>query len=278
MSLAALVVALAAAQVPPARSRPRDPWVFRSVLDEKPRMVTFALNDEMWVAYDATTCALYKAWKGGVHCDGAVYTTVHGPQPTSEGTSYTDGTDGTDGSGGSGGPGGTGGAAWEVFVGDKLVDSKPRWKGYVFHDGRCTMNFELELPDGRRVGVLETPEFARPEDLFQDEEIESWVLKRGAPGLLRSFLVSEIPDDVKIALRVRTDGATSKLCELEERATTEEKGGATRAYTHVVLNAGKRMNNLILFFAPMAAAKPGDAAKPADAAKPGQPAKDGDKK
>jgi hypothetical protein len=237
--LASFALALAGMQVPPAPLRPRDPWVFRSVLDEKPRMVTFALSDEMWVAYDAATCTLYKAWRGGVHFDGAVYTTVHGPQPTSTGEAYTEGVDGVD---------------WEVFVGDKLVDAKPRWKGYVFHDGRCTMSYEVELPGGRRVGVLETPEFARPEDLFGDEEIDSWVLKRGEPGLLRSFFVSEIPDDVKITLRVRTDGSANKLVELEERATSEEKSGRTRSFTHVVLNAGKRMNNLILFFAPLAGA------------------------
>src|SRR5689334_23362275 len=71
--------------------RPRDPWVFRSVLDERARMVTVALSNDMWIAYDASDCGLYKAWKGGVHFDGAVYTTVHGPQPTSEGTAYVTG-------------------------------------------------------------------------------------------------------------------------------------------------------------------------------------------
>ncbi len=41
--------------------RPRDPWVFRSVLDNKPRMITAALHDDMYVAYSAQTCQLYKA-------------------------------------------------------------------------------------------------------------------------------------------------------------------------------------------------------------------------
>ena len=68
--------------------RPRDIWVFRSVLDKRARMVTMALSDDLWVAYDATNCGLYKAWKGGVKFDGAVYTTSHGPQPTSEGAAY----------------------------------------------------------------------------------------------------------------------------------------------------------------------------------------------
>src|SRR5687767_475682 len=68
--------------------RPRDPWVFRSVLDNKPRMITVALHDNLYVSYDAQACQLYKAWKGGVVFDGAVYTTHHGPQPSSKGYAY----------------------------------------------------------------------------------------------------------------------------------------------------------------------------------------------
>ncbi|MFN7120139.1 MAG: cytochrome C, partial [Saprospiraceae bacterium] len=62
--------------------RPHDPWVFRSVLDSIPRMLTVALNDNLWAAYSAQTGALYKTWKGTVNFDGAVYTTAHGPQPS----------------------------------------------------------------------------------------------------------------------------------------------------------------------------------------------------
>ncbi len=236
-----LFLALLATQIPPVPKRARDPWVFRSVLDQRPRMVTFALSDEMWAAYDATTCTLYKAWKGGVHFDGAVYTTVHGPQPTSEGVAYTHGVDGS---------------AWEIFVNDKLVVSQPRWKGYVFHDGRCTMNYEFTLPDGRVIGMLETPEFATPDDLFDADTRDGWALRSGEPGLMRSFLASELPPDVKVDLKVRTDGVVGKFCELEERATSETPKDAassseTRSYTYVVFNAAKRANNFILFFRPM---------------------------
>ena len=55
-----------------AYERAHDPWVFRSVLDSIPRILTVALNDNLWVAYSAQTGALYKAWKGGVNFDGAV--------------------------------------------------------------------------------------------------------------------------------------------------------------------------------------------------------------
>ena len=65
------------------QNRPMEPWVFRSVLDKKPRMLTLAMNKDLFIAYDTKRGSLYKAWKGDVDLDGAVYTTYHGPQPTS---------------------------------------------------------------------------------------------------------------------------------------------------------------------------------------------------
>lgn len=249
MAFLPLVFVLGSLQGLPTPQRARDPWVFRSVLDQKPRMVTFALNDAMWVAYDATTCTLYKAWKGGVHFDGAVYTTVHGPQPTSQGTTYTRGVDGP---------------AWEVFVDEKKVEARERWIGYVFHDGRCTMNYEIALPDGRRIDLLETPEFVRAEDLFDEAQRGNWSLESGQPGLLRSFLASALPADVKITLKVSTDGMVGKFCEFEERAEVVETktaagGVESHAFMRLALTAAKRDNNLVLFFPAIVDAKATDA-------------------
>ena len=57
---------------PSEESHPREVWVFRSVLDEMPRMVTAALDEKLWVAYDTQTGLLYRAWSGDVLFDGAV--------------------------------------------------------------------------------------------------------------------------------------------------------------------------------------------------------------
>ncbi|MBK7010171.1 MAG: hypothetical protein IPH36_16820 [Saprospiraceae bacterium] len=64
------------------------PWVFRSVLDWKPRVITMALHKDLWVAYSTENAALYKAWKGIVYFDGPVSTHAHGPQPISIGDGY----------------------------------------------------------------------------------------------------------------------------------------------------------------------------------------------
>ena len=69
-------------------SRPQDPWVFRSVLDQKTRMITIALNEKLWVAYNTEHGAIYKSWNGIVYFDGAVYSEKHGPQPVTIGDGY----------------------------------------------------------------------------------------------------------------------------------------------------------------------------------------------
>ncbi len=74
------------------KERPHSPFVFRSVLDKNPRMITFALSDEIWAAYGISGCSLYKAWQGNVNFEGPVYNTVHGPQPTTIGNAYMENT------------------------------------------------------------------------------------------------------------------------------------------------------------------------------------------
>lgn len=129
-----------------AIERPRDVWVFRSVLDQKPRMVTAALSDEIWVAYDARTASLYKAWKGGVNFDGAVYTTVHGPQPTSKGYAYyTDKAEDIE---------------WFVEKDGKAQKPVAHYRGHRFVDGQVIFSYELEVGD-QMISVKETPEAIR---------------------------------------------------------------------------------------------------------------------
>ncbi|MFN0007438.1 MAG: hypothetical protein ACKVXR_05975 [Planctomycetota bacterium] len=237
-ALLALLLGLGVAGV----QRPRDPWVFRCVLDQKPRIVTLALSNEMWVAYDATTCGIYKAWKGGVNFDGPVYTTVHGPQPTSVGTSYTEGFEGD---------------VWEANVAGKAVPVRAVWRGYLFNGDHVALQFEIELPDGRKIAVQESPEFVTAEKLFDTARREELVLAEGHPGLLRNFLARDIPDDTKITLKVRTD-AESKLAETLERerfVDVVDAAGETRTQviSHLVLTRQRPGSNLILFFAPLPA-------------------------
>jgi cytochrome c len=158
------------------------------VLDQHPRMVTLALSDEMWVAYDATHCGLYKAWKGGVHFDGPVYTTVHGPQPTTQGTAYVDGIEGD---------------VWSV----NGEVAKARWKGYRFNGEHVALEYEIPLADGRKVAVQEAPEFTTPEQMMDEAHVAQNGLVRGRPGFLRNFLARDLPDGVEVSVRIPTGKA-----------------------------------------------------------------------
>lgn len=141
-----LVFALGCQEPQQKPDRPLKAWVFRSVLDEKPRMVTAALHDDVWVAYDARTASLYKAWKGGVNFDGAVYTTVHGPQPTSSGYAYyTDAEENVE---------------WFVVEGGKVLTPEVQYRGHRFENNRVIFTYELKVGD-RRIVVEESPEAIR---------------------------------------------------------------------------------------------------------------------
>jgi hypothetical protein len=240
--LLALSVLTTSAQLP-VPVRDRDPWVFRSVLDERPRMVTLALCKEMWLAYDAQNCGLYKCWKGGVELMGAVYTTVHGDQPLTRGEAYTTGIDGP---------------VWSAEVGGKPVALRVQWRGYFLREGRCHLLYELVLPDGRHVDMQETPDCMSCEQILTEEDMEGMNLVHGMPVLYRSFHADAIPDGVTLLLRVRTDSRvvrqrmTAPIGILQQEKIVDDPDPAKKhvlsslPFTKDLLGA-----NLVLFFEPL---------------------------
>ncbi|PXX30503.1 PA14 domain-containing protein [Arenibacter sp. ARW7G5Y1] len=148
--------------------RPRDVWVFRSVLDEKPRMATAALDENLWLSYDTQTATLYKAWSGGVSFDGAVYTTNHGPQPTSLGYAYYSHEE-----------------SWVLLKDGVEEVPEVQYKGHRFEKGEVIFKFQLITPEGRVILVEESPRYQRDGD---------------KNGLIRYFTLAN-PTDYKVGLR-----------------------------------------------------------------------------
>jgi hypothetical protein len=137
-------------------ARPRDPWVLRCVLDGRPRMLVVALDRDLWAAYDTQSCTLARTWRGDVNFDGPVYTTAHGPQPTSRGDDLPDLTVG---------------AAWHVqrcdddSPGNFALDPQPAavsFRGHRYVDGHVQLLYALTCPDGSRMSITETIEAAHP--------------------------------------------------------------------------------------------------------------------
>ncbi len=150
--------------------RPTENWVFRSVLDQRPRMVTALLHPDLSVAYDATYGSLYKAWKGGVELAGAVYTTEHGPQPTAKGPAYWEPP--------------TDRPVWTVRRGSAPLNTKVVYRGYRWDRNKTrgfTMLVDLVRSDNTKVTIEETPEAVGDAD--------------GRVGLERSFKVTGLGND-----------------------------------------------------------------------------------
>lgn len=151
--------------------RPHSPWVFRSVLDSLPRMVTAALHDDLYVAYQTQTGAIYKAWKGGVNFDGAVYTTAHGPQPSSLGDGWFIGKYSS---------------PWKVVKNGEELLPKIQYRGHRFENGHVVFNLELILPDGHLINVTEQPEYVTNSN--------------GLTGLERTFTTANVPEGAQVVL------------------------------------------------------------------------------
>lgn len=125
--------------------RPKDPWVLRSVLDSRTRMVTIALHSDLFVAYDLSKCGLYKIWTGGISQEGAAYTNQKNVQPTSWGESYYTNELDKD--------------FWFLASkGDRFV-LQPKFKGYSFKDEHVFLKYELLLAGQSIARIEERPEF-----------------------------------------------------------------------------------------------------------------------
>lgn len=180
--------------------RPHEPFVFRSVLDKNPRMVTAALSENLWVAYHTESCALYKAWKGMVNFDGPVYTNVHGPQPTTVGDAFME-NDVKD--------------VWTLLDGDgNIIPSQIEYVGHRLIDGGVELMYEIPIKGQiEPIKIYEKPESRQDgvQTVFE-----------------RSFKTENIPEDYVVHFKfnvnsiptkenIETDGAMKVLEEKENQ-------------------------------------------------------------
>jgi cytochrome c len=167
-------------EMPPVAERGHSPWVFRSVLDRHPRMITFALSKSMWVAYDTQHAKLYKVWRDGVEFDGAVYTTRHGPQPAAEGAGYIVNTLE---------------APWRVIVDGREVAPTIQYLGHRFHNDRAAIRYALTVDGGPRIEIEEWPEVFTADD--------------GRPGFFRRFDILSNASNATVVLATNVQSLNS---------------------------------------------------------------------
>ncbi|MDX1406534.1 MAG: family 16 glycoside hydrolase [Saprospiraceae bacterium] len=161
--------------------RPYDPWIVRSVLDEQPRIVTIALHEDLWAAYSAEDCSLYKVWKGYVNFEGAVYNTQHGPQPQSVGDAYVVNAFNR---------------PWRIAAGTAELETQAQYAGHRIRDGRAELMYDLKARDIGPVRVYE-----------QIEYIED---ASGQMGFERVFTTESVPDGHHVVLQLNLNSIVSK--------------------------------------------------------------------
>ena len=183
--------------------RPYEPFVFRTVLDQKPRMITMALHDDLWASYSTQDASLYKVWKGRVNFDGAIYTTAHGPQPTTIGDAYFEN-------------------AFENpwFIsgpkGDTLIPSID-YKGHEIVNGQVKLVYNLISGD-YTIKVKEKVEAIRDENgqlVFQRD------FETVNPSVLRVFLRTNV-NSIILPTAIDTDGEWQMVAEAKNTSNNRE--------------------------------------------------------
>ncbi|MEL6631961.1 MAG: family 16 glycoside hydrolase [Bacteroidota bacterium] len=164
-----------------AVNRGHNPWVFRSVLDWRARMVTFALDDDFWVSYDAQEASIYKVWRDGVDFDGPVYTRAHGPQPVTKGPAWLQSPHVK---------------PWYVKQGEDLYQPDIQYRGHQFKGKQAFLQYEMILKDGHSIEIEERPEFSKTE--------------KGLIQLDRSFKTSDVPSGTEIWMVTHLNSLTSE--------------------------------------------------------------------
>ncbi len=152
--------------------RGHSPWAVRSVLDGQARMLSLALSNGHWAAYSAQNGQFYKFWKGGINFDGAVYTTVHGPQPSSIGDAYTIQPNEAQ--------------QWRLRTAQGEVAPAVKYLGHRFESGQVYLKYELRAPGSPPITVEERPEILETGN--------------GQVGLERSFTATGLPEGATLLL------------------------------------------------------------------------------
>jgi cytochrome c len=141
-------------------------------------MLVLALSPQWWAAYNTQNGTLAKLWKGGVKLQGTIYTTKHGPQPTSEGKALLDHYLDRDAS------------VWQVWKDGQQVTATVQYAGHKLQGSGIVLQTKLMLPDGKTITVEEQPELLSNRAMsLASANAKGKVTKQPAEGLGREFKV-----------------------------------------------------------------------------------------
>lgn len=125
--------------------RGHSPWVLRSSLDGRPRMLSIALAPEIWLAYSTQTAGVHQLWRGDIDFTGPVFDARHGAEPMSRGAAWWR-------------PAAA--MAWRVREAGGWEPATVHWRAHGFdpESGALWLRFEVGDRAGRRRSLVEWPE------------------------------------------------------------------------------------------------------------------------
>jgi cytochrome c len=158
--------------------RPMDPFVFRTTLDDHPRMISLALHPDLWVAYDAANGTLYKAWNGRIKFEGPVFNGNPTANPSVDGYPFIEYPQSPN--------------RWRLVEKGDSYTPEVHFKGYSIKDNKLTFRYELEQKNGERIIVTEYPEYKSKRD-------------GKLTGLIRQYTTTNVPKGVEVRLQIEYD-------------------------------------------------------------------------
>jgi cytochrome c551/c552 len=126
--------------------RGHSPWVLRSSLDGRPRMLSLALAPSIWLSYSTETASIHQLWRGEIELTGPAFDERHGGEPLSRGAALFRGDAAT---------------AWRVRGAKGWEPAHVRWRAYGVEgagNGRAWLRFEVSDGAGNARIVTERPE------------------------------------------------------------------------------------------------------------------------
>jgi cytochrome c len=122
----------------------------RSVLDQKPRMITLKFSGDQYLAYDLQHMVPYKLWSGGVLWNGAVFNQVKTIQPSSYGDAYWQLQDGS--------------LYWRLLEDGQDVPFQLQYKSYdILDDHQLLFHYDIKQNDDI-ISISELPRLFEIDD------------------------------------------------------------------------------------------------------------------
>ena len=158
-----------------------DPDIFRINLDHMPRILVFALDKELWAAYDVEFGRLYKTWKGGINFNGPMYDDRHNVQSSTRGATYSADT--------------VRRSPWKIMGNDLATRANVEYLGYTYTKNAATIHYRIRRPSSPDIVIDETPGLREGENR--------------SPVFTRSFKVSGLNNTEQLLLHMQEDNLAS---------------------------------------------------------------------